>query len=83
MGLFSDTTSVGKISMFMMGTASALLLIADRLAYIYRGNESELGYRMVRICIFLVFFFILTTVHALNIYITDKLKNVARLNPPR
>ena len=34
---------------------SMALLMADRYAYIYRGNETDLGYWMVRISNFCVF----------------------------
>ncbi len=46
--------------------AAMVLLLADRFAYIYRGNVSELGFWMVRICNFLVYFntlFILSLIH--------------------
>ena len=36
--------------------AAMFLLLADRYAYIFRGDPSQLGYWMVRICNFLVFF---------------------------
>ena len=35
--------------------SATLLLLADRYAYIYRGDESELGFWMVRICNFLTY----------------------------
>ncbi|MBQ2314743.1 MAG: HD-GYP domain-containing protein [Treponema sp.] len=41
----------------MMEISASLLLISDRFAYLYRGDMSNLGFWMVRICNFLVYFF--------------------------
>ena len=50
---------------------SALLLIFDRFAYIYRGDPSSLGYWMVRISNFIVFSMQICVLEALNIYLCD------------
>ena len=43
----------------------------DRLAYIYRGNESSLGWWMVRISNFCVYFFSLCIILTYNVYLMD------------
>lgn len=60
--------------LFQLEVFSAILLAADRYAYIYRGDTSDLGYWMVRISNFLVFFMTLLIVHAFNLYLSDLLK---------
>lgn len=60
--------------LFQLEVFSAILLTADRYAYIYRGDTSALGYWMVRISNFLVFFMTLLLVHAFNLYLSDLLK---------
>ncbi len=51
--------------------SAAILLLSDRMAYIYHGDTSSRGYWMVRITNFLVFFMTISVVHSLNIYIND------------
>lgn len=64
--------------------ASALLLIADRTAYLYRGDPSALGFWMVRISNFLVYFLILVVIYALNMYaITVSVNEAGYRNPPK
>ena len=55
--------------------AAMCLLLADRFCYIYRGDVSETGWWMVRICNFLVYFFSLYLPHAVMLYLADLLKN--------
>ncbi len=55
----------------LMEIYGALLLIMDRFAYIYRGDLSALGWWMVRISNFAVFFFSLCILHAFNLYLID------------
>ncbi len=58
-------------AIMIMEIYGALLLIMDRYAYIFRGNTSELGWWMVRISNFSVFFFSLCIIHAFNLYLID------------
>lgn len=60
----SKKQSFLQIAFFIM-----LLLFSDRLAYLYRGDESTAGYWMVRTCNFLVFFSILMSVNGFNNYL--------------
>lgn len=53
-----------QIAFFIM-----VMLFSDRLAYLYRGNESTLGFWMVRISNFLVFFSILMSENGFNNYL--------------
>ena len=52
---------------------STLLLISDRFAYIYRGDVSTLGWWMVRICNFLVYFLSLLNTLVFNQYLKELL----------
>lgn len=70
-GLFTHAPTIRRLSLFLMGASATILLIADRFAYIYRGDVSETGYWMVRICNFLVFFLTTAIVHTFNMYLTD------------
>ena len=73
-GLVSKTTRIKKVSLLIMGISATLLMIADRYSYIYRGDESDLGYHMVRICNFVTFLCPLMIIHSFNWYLTDFIK---------
>lgn len=55
----------------LLQAAAALLLTADRYAYLYSGNETALGYWMVRISNFLVYFITLYIAHGFTRYLCD------------
>ena len=81
----TTTLSQKRKSILMRLELSAMfLLIADRRAYIYRGDPSTLGWWMVRISNFLVFFLMLVVIYSFNLYLIDlythegKLKTVPR-----
>ena len=59
--------------------AAMLLLIADRFAYRFRGDPSELGFMMVRISNFLSFFLMLFMVHEVTLYLGDRFRNEAKM----
>ena len=73
-GAVSKTTRTKKVSLLVMGISAALLMIADRYAYIYRDSESQLGYYMVRICNFVTFLCPLMITHSFNWYLSDCVK---------
>ncbi len=50
---------------------SMMLLLADRYAYIYRGDVSTLGFWIVRVCNFLVYFFTLFILFCITRYLID------------
>ena len=60
-----------KKVLLLLEISAAILLYADRFAYIYRGDVSTLGYYMVRICNYLVFASTLMVVHSVNLYLAD------------
>ena len=62
-----------KWILVMMEIASTFLLAFDRAAYIYKGDTSDLGYVMVRLSNFMVFFMTSAIVLAFNLYITNLL----------
>ena len=47
-----------KCALLMMEIGATVLLVADRFAYLYRGQTTDRAYWMVRICNFLVYFLI-------------------------
>ena len=63
----------------LLEAAAMLLLIADRYAYIYRGDPSPLGFWMVRISNFLVYFLTLYITHSITLYLFDLFRNEGRL----
>lgn len=63
-----------------MEITATLLLFFDRMAYIYAGNPESIGYIMVRLSNFMVFFLTSTTIFIFNFYIVDLLQNEGRLN---
>ena len=71
-----------KYAMIYLQVASSLLMLFDRFAYIYSGNESFLGFWVVRICNLAVFMLILNFLHAINIYITDLFANTLKVARP-
>ena len=62
-------------ALFFLEGGSMILLMADRFAYIYRGDTSVLGFYMVRICNFLVFFLSLGLLISFNFYLKDLMTN--------
>ncbi len=68
-----------KSSLMFMELGVMTLLIADRFAYIFRGNVSTLGYFMVRISNFLLFFLPIFVTFGLNLYLIDLYLNEVKL----
>lgn len=65
-------TKSRKRALMLVEIYSTLLLISDRLAYIYRGVTGITGYWMVRISNFMVFLMTLAIVHAIGMYKEDR-----------
>ena len=63
-----------KIALILLEITAAFLLLADRLAYAYRGDPSTLGYWMVRISNFSVYFLTIMVLFAFNLYLVDLFK---------
>lgn len=60
-----------KSILSLMELSAMLLLLFDRYCYIYRGNTSELGYVMVRVCNGMVFFLAIMIPHLVTQYLKD------------
>ena len=68
-----------RFILMSMELCATFLLVADRYCYLYRGNISELGFYMVRICNFLVYFLTLLIIVIFNLYLGNLLLNEAGL----
>ena len=73
-----------KLILMEIELSAMFLMIADRRAYIYRGDVSALGWWMVRISNFMVFFLMLAIIYCFNLYLIDLYTHEGRLEaPPR
>ncbi|MBQ7153523.1 MAG: HD domain-containing protein [Clostridia bacterium] len=66
----------------LMEISAMLLLFLDRLCYLYRGDESVLGFYMVRICNGLVYLFLLIIPVLVSKFLSDVLVNDCGLQKP-
>ena len=64
-----------KCILALMELSAMLLLISDQYAYLFHGYDGALGFTMVRITNFLVFFFILFIPHLVTQYLKDLYRN--------
>ena len=64
-----------KLALMLLEISAMLLMISDRHAYMYRGDTSALGWWMVRINNFLVFFLTLVVIYAFNMCLIDLFTN--------
>ena len=70
--LFTNSLpKIRKYSIADMEFSASILLFSDRFAYIYHGDTGTVGFWMVRISNFLVFFMNISMVHAFNLYLSD------------
>ena len=70
--------------LILMELTAMFLLIFDRLAYVYSGDMSRMGYVMVRLSNFIVFFLTSAVVFVFDLYLMDLLTNEGGLSdPPR
>ena len=63
-----------------MEVIATFLLFFDRMAYIYSGNPSTVGYIMVRVSNFFVFFMTSAIVFCFNFYLCDLLVNEGKVS---
>ncbi len=77
--IFTPLSAKRKQALTFMDFSAMLLLLSDRCAYIYRGDTSPLGFWMVRISNFLVFFLTLVIIYTFNLYLIDLYTNEAKL----
>ena len=59
----------------LLELTAMVLLMSDRFSYIYRGDLSSLGFWMVRICNFLVYFCTIALSQLVTLYICDLYSN--------
>ena len=64
-----------RFILMAMELCATFMLVADRYSYIYRGNTTDLGYWMVRICNFSVYFMTLLIIVIFNEYMKDLCRN--------
>lgn len=64
-----------KVSLILMDIFTMVILLADRMAYAYRGNMSRTGFWMVRINNFLVFALVIGVMLVFNVYLKDLYAN--------
>ena len=73
-----------KFILVLMELSASFLLIFDRYAYIFRGDVSSLGWWMVRISNFSVYFLSLFILYAFNLYLQDLFTHEGGLiSPPK
>ena len=72
-----------KWILISMELLAVFLLGFDRMAYIYSGNTTSLGYFMVRFSNFIVFFLTSAVVFTFNLYISDLLSSSGLKTLPR
>ncbi len=68
-----------RLILIQQELCAMFLMIADRRAYIYRGDTSTLGWWMVRISNFLVFFLTLAVIYCFNLYLIDLFTHEGKL----
>ena len=64
-----------KHALVLMETSAVLLLLFDRLAYIYKDENSTLVYIMARLSNFMVFSLTLVIIYAFELYLIELYKN--------
>ena len=65
-----------RVALILMELSSFSLLFFDRLAYIYRGNISDLGYIMVRVSNYMVYALSLFVIYTYNLIIKDSISKI-------
>ncbi len=81
LALYTKTVTVRRRhALVFIELSASLLLLSDRLAYIYRGDTSNKGYIMVRVTNFLVYALSLYIAHAFNLYLMDYIKETTKIS---
>lgn len=68
-----------KRALLLIQLNAMFLLSADRAAYAYRGQMDAVGYWMVRISNFIVFFTTQTVIYSFNMYMKDHFRNTLKI----
>ena len=69
-----------KKALMLLEISAMFLMIADRHAYMSRGDISTKGWWLVRISNFLVFFLTLVVIYAFNMYLIDLFTHEGKLD---
>ena len=73
-----------RIIVSILQLSVVFLLLADHYAYIFRGNETNLGWWMVRISNFGIFYFSISIIFMFNLYLKQIIKiDSTTEKPPR
>jgi signal transduction histidine kinase/DNA-binding NarL/FixJ family response regulator len=72
-----------QFCLFMLETLGCLLLMWDRYAYIYRGDASDMGFWMVRIANFLVYYLSLVLLMFFNGYLMQMFGDLKSGHPAK
>lgn len=73
-GINRDFDKKGSFKLINLMLSSALLMVSDAMAWLFRGNPSEAGYYIVRIANFAAFFFGFLTMPLVAEYLTHIIK---------
>lgn len=71
-----------KFALVLFELGTMILLWTDRLTYIYSGNLSATGHRVMRIGYFLIYFLTIFILYSINLYIEDIVNEEASLAHP-
>ncbi len=71
MALSKSLDKERKMFLILTNVFSMLLLMSDRTAYMYRGDESYTGFLLVRFSNFMVYAMVLMILWAFNHYVRD------------
>ncbi len=80
--LSKSMSSKRRARLMLIEISAVLLLIFDRYAYMFRGDESDVGYYMVRISNFMIFFMHAFLAFAFCLYLIDLYTNEGGLEAP-
>ena len=69
-----------RAALLLIEVCATLILVADRFAYMFRGDASDLGWWMVRISNFSVYALNLFLLYAFNLYLMDLFTHEGRLS---
>ncbi len=70
-----------RYALVTLELSGMLLLVFDRLAYLYRGDVSSLGLILTRVSNFFVFLLPVVMLHAVNLYLIDLVRTDGGLPP--
>ena len=69
-----------KRALMFLEIAAMLLLLSDRNAYLFSGDNSDLGQIMTRVSNFAVFYLTMALLYGYNMYLIDLFRNEGKFN---